>query len=236
MTMHPADAVDQNIKRNWDRLVMVLPEMVDVAFTELLAARALELAKADAPRFTGTSARRLEAVWGHDYFGVRWKDNYVWFQEMGISPFLMDSLQGKTVPLWVEDADGSIRAKNPKVETRTSVDGRTQVLIFRKVAHKGQRKNVTRRIGGMEQRVSVPRSYPGAPGRINRRTRPGEGIGGRIAKGNVGVRWRHPGLNGRFFIHNALMQTAYEQGLEGEGELQVAAIGEPVGAGLTRVA
>lgn len=235
MTVSPGVAVSQGLRKDWNRMVVILEDFLDVAFTELLAERATALAKADAPRFSGASARRMEAVWGHDYYGVLWKDNYVWFQEMGISPFLMNSLQGKTVPLWVEDADGSIRAKNPKVETRTSVDGRTQVLIFRKVAHKGERKNVTRRIGGMDRQVSVPRSYPGAPGRINRRVRTGEGVG-RIAKGNVGVRWRHPGLDGKFFIHDALARTAYEQGMEDEGQIHVAAVGEPIGRGLTRVA
>ena len=84
-----------------------------------------------------------------------------------------------------------------------------QVQIFRRVAKPGERKDVIRRIEGTDQRVSVPRSYPGAPGRIGRRearqpwTTPGR-ISGAIAGTNVGVRWRHPGLVKRGFLRQGL--------------------------------
>ena len=59
---------------------------------------------------------------------------------------------------------------------------------------------VTRTRNGVVMKVSVPVSYPEAPGRIVRReaprpmTRPGAARW-QVARGNVGVRWRHPGIH-----------------------------------------
>jgi hypothetical protein len=159
----------------------------------------------------------MEPIWGDGYFGVRWRDNYVWFQEMGVRPFLMTHLQGKTIPMWVPDPDGKLRAKNPKIKVR-NLNGTTQVLIFRKVAHKGERKLVTRRVGGVERQVSVPRSYPGAPGRINpgqrHEGRPVSKRGGQIKAGHGGVRWRYPGLKAQMFLHQGLLMAAKFNGVE----------------------
>jgi hypothetical protein len=65
--------------------------------------------------------------------------------------------------------------------------------------------------------VSVPASYPGAPGRIARRTAPApwtpEGQrGGQISAGNVGVRWRHPGLRAMQFMNTAMATAVFEAG------------------------
>lgn len=164
---------------------------------------------------TGDGAKRMSPVYGVGFFGVKFQDPYMWFQENGIRAFTMSSLQGKTIPMWVDDISGAIRAKNPKVKTRVTASGKQQVLIFRKAAMQGERKTVTRKArrgGGMET-VSVPRSYPGAPGRIGAResARPNTTQGrvaGAVARGNSGVRWRHPGLSPRFFINNALTIAA----------------------------
>jgi hypothetical protein len=100
------------------------------------------------------------------------------------------------------------------------LSGKTQVLIFRRVASVGQTKTVTRRsrVTGTIERTQVPASYPGAPGRIGRReaaqpyTRGGSS-GGQIAGGNVGVRWRHPGLAPRKFLNNSLTLAAQWNGV-----------------------
>lgn len=227
-TFHPADAIKSGLKLPFDRLYMRVPGVMVEDIARLTAETALRHAQFRAPRLSGASGGRLQPIWGPDYFGIRWLDNYVWFQEMGINPFLMDSLQGKLIPMWVEDADGSLRKGNPKIKERVTVDGRRQVLIFRHAAKKGERKQVKRNIGGVSMYVSVPRSYPGAPGRINRR-HPGApitrgGVGGQIAKGNGGVRWRHPGLSSRFFLHESLILAAVEIGLP-RGEIGVAVQG-----------
>ena len=71
--------------------------------------------------------------------------------------------------------------------------------------------------------VSVPRSWPGAPGRIVQRearrpwTTPGK-VGGQIAERNVGVRWRHPGLTGREYLQHSLRVAAEQSGVE-SGEI-----------------
>lgn len=226
--LRPADAVEKGLKLPFDRLYMRLPGEVYPDITRLAAETAVAQARIRAPRLSGASGGRLLPIWGPDYFGIRWLDNYVWFQEMGISPFTMNSLSGKLVPMWVEDADGSLAAKNKKIKRRTTADGRTQVLIFRKAAKKGERRLVKRNIGGVSMYVSVPASYPGAPGRINRR-QPGAplrtgGVGGQIAKGNGGVRWRHPGMSSRFFLHEGILLGAKQMGLP-EGPIGVVAQG-----------
>lgn len=151
--------------------------------------------------------------------GMGSHNSYVWFQENGIKAFTMNNLQGKTIPMWIDDPTGQERGKNPKAKTRTTASGKTQVLIFRKAAVKGQRKTVTRRgPGGVTRQVDVPMSYPGAPGRIGVReaskphTTPGK-VAGAIARGNSGVRWRHPGLSPRFFLNNALTMAAQNAGI-----------------------
>lgn len=188
-----------------DRLIMHIPDL-DPYDAEFLATQARMVARRLAPKMSGRSSRNLEGVWGFGFFGLRWADPYLWFQEAGIRPFTMRNLAGKTIPMWVDDPDGKEQEKNPKAETRVTEDGRTQVLIFRKAAPIGSRKEVVRE----GQVVDVPRSYPGAPGRISVRelpkpwTKPGK-VGGRIARHNVGVRWRHPGLSRRSFIRSSLV-------------------------------
>lgn len=202
-----------------DRLLMHVPGL-NRGIARVTAWVASEYAKENAPKLSGASSERFVGVAGEDYFGVRWAHSYVWFQEAGINPFTMRSLAGKTIPMWVEDHDGEERRKNPRIQTRVTADGRTQVLIFRRAAQIGQRKMAWRRRGGEMRRVSVPASYPGAPGRINRRRGAGEvdeqggRIGGQIARRNVGVRWRHPGLDPKNFIYKAMIDAAREYGLE----------------------
>jgi hypothetical protein len=176
---------------------------------QVIAQDAVYVCKEMAPKLSGKSSRNLIPVWGEGFFGVKWLDFYVWFQENGINPFTMTKLAGKTIPMWINDPTGEESKKNPKAKTRTTEDGRRQILIFRKAAPVGSRKMVMRE----GRPVDVPRSYPGAPGRINRRQEAGTVIqgarvGGRIAQYNVGVRWRHPGLSRRGFIRQGLERTA----------------------------
>jgi hypothetical protein len=188
-----------------------------------VAIQAARLARTYAPRCTAASAARIFPVWGDGWFGVTWEHRYIWFNEAGIRPFTMRSLAGKTIPMWVNDPKGEERKKNPKAKTRRTVDGRIQVLIFRRAAKMGQRKSVYRNIGGRMSKVNVPASYPGAPGRIAvNRSRGIERQGdvdpsvknpGWIAPSNVGVRWRHPGLDSGRFIARALADAAVANGL-----------------------
>lgn len=201
-----------------DRLFMRV-EGLSEADAQLLAHEATELAQRLAPKMTGASARNFTPIWGEGFYGIRWADNYVWYQEVGIRPFTMRSLAGKTIPMWIDDPTGSERRKNPRARTRVTESGKTQVLIFRKAAPIGSRKSVTRPApGGGTQTVDVPRSYPGAPGRIAMRearqpwTTEGR-VGGRIARHNVGVRWRHPGLARRSFLRQGIVLAAEYHGV-----------------------
>ena len=204
-----------------DRLVMTV-EGMDVATAKFCARTALATARKNAPKMSGDSAKRMGTVYGEGFFGITFQDPYIWFQENGIKSFTMNNLQGKLIPMWVDDRDGKLRAadRKGKLKIRTTASGKVQVLIFRKAAVKGERKMVTRpaRRGGGTETVSVPRSYPGAPGRIGVRqapapmTTPGK-VGGTIAGGNVGVRWRHPGLSPRFFLNNAITMAAQQAGV-----------------------
>jgi hypothetical protein len=157
----------------------------------------------------------------HTYIseGMASHNSYVWFQEQGIRPFTMFALAGKVIPMWVDDPTGTERQKNPKAQVRTTLSGKTQVLIFRRAAMPGETRRVRRKIAnGTYQEYTVTASYPGAPGRIGRRetgqpdTTPGR-RGGAIAKGNIGVRWRHPGLSPRQFLNHAMTLAAEQAGI-----------------------
>lgn len=181
-----------------------------------VAERAAELTKQYLPRATGAAAGGVRPIWGSEWFGVEWQQDSVWFQDQGIKPFTMRSLAGKTVPMWVKDTSGELRRNNPKIKTRVRADsGETEVMIFRKAAQMGQRKEAWRRVNGKMERVSVPASYPGAPGRIAVNRSQGEirEPNGQISKGNVGVRWRHPGLDGGAYIARGLSDAATEEGI-----------------------
>jgi hypothetical protein len=204
-----------------DRLVMDIdPSYADMASE--LAFTALAAARANAPKLSGASSENMAPIWddeGQDtWFGIIWEDDYVWWQNQGTNAFTMTHLEGRTIPMWIDDPDGSERQANPKAQVRMTKSGRTQVLVFRKVARKGQYKTVARHVRGQERLVNVPASFPGAPGRISRReapwprTAPGR-VGGRIAKGNVGVRWRHPGLFARNFLHYGLRRACDDSGV-----------------------
>lgn len=174
---------------------------------------AVQLARQFAPRVSGEMAASFIPIYGEGYFGISWSGRHAWFQEMGIRPFTMHNLAGKTIPMWINDQAGLVRQANPKARTRVTLDGRSQTLIFRRAALPGQRKVVRRIEGGQEREVSVPMSYPGAPGRIARRepaapNTPLGRLGGQIARGNVGVRWRHPGFFGHFFLRAGIEKAA----------------------------
>lgn len=182
----------------------------DAHETRAMARDAVYIARRLAPKLSGASSRRFVPLHGDGYFGIAWMDSYIWFQEAGIRAFTMRSLAGKTIPMWINDPTGAVRRKNPKARVRTTASGKTQVLIFRRAAKQGQRKRV---IGPGGVPRMVPMSYPGAPGRIAVReaaapyTTQGR-RGGAVAQGNVGVRWRNPGMLARNFLHEAMRQSA----------------------------
>ena len=202
-----------------DRLLMMVPGLRGTRARNLANA-ALREARRVMPKLTGRSASRLAPVYGAGFFGLMWVDNYVWFQEQGIRAFTMYSLAGKTIPMWVDDPTGTERQKNPKAQVRTTMSGKTQVLIFRRAAMPGQQRTVRRKTaGGTFEERTVPASYPGAPGRIGRResAQPLTTAGrrpGAIARGNIGVRWRHPGLAPRLFLNHAITLAAQQGGIE----------------------
>jgi hypothetical protein len=187
-------------------MIMIIEGMNDITYTEMLATAAVQAAKDRMPKITGHLASTLTPVFGPNFWGIYFPDKKTWFLERGTRPFTMNSLAGKVIPMWVDDSDGQLSKENKKAKTRITVDGRRQTLIFRKAAKKGERKNVIR-----DGKVtSVPRSYPGAPGRIGNP----RGSGGRIAAGNSGVRWRHPGIEGRQYLNEAMEDTADMWGVE----------------------
>lgn len=191
---------------------------------ELLAQRAAAIARALTPKLSGRGAAGIKPYYGAGYFGLRWDRSYIWYQERGTNPFTMHKLAGKTIPMWIDDPTGVERRKYPKAKTRITLNGRVQVLIFRKAAAHGARKRVAvrDRQGRLVRWREAPKSFPGAPGRIARTTYREEygKVGkhtGKIAKlvprPHVGVRWRHPGLVEREFLAHSLQQTAASVGI-----------------------
>lgn len=197
-----------------DRMLMFVDNL-SAGRARKMANDAVSMARKKMPKMSGNAARRLQPLYGKGFFGIFFPDIYTWFQEQGIKPFTMNNLQGKTIPMWVSDKDGSLRTKNPKIKSRTTEDGRTQVLIFRRAAIKGQRKVTYKRdpVTGLRTVIKdVPMSYPGAPGRIGTRAG-GPPNAGAIGKGNVGVRWRHPGLAPKLFLNNSMTLAAQKHGI-----------------------
>lgn len=211
------------ISENPDRLIMIVPGLAGRR-AHRIANNAVVMARQLMPKLTGTAASRLFPLYGKGFFGVGFADSYVWFQENGIRPFTMYSLAGKTIPMWIDDPAGELMQKNPKAPTRVTMSGKPQILIFRRVAQIGQRRTVRKvsRVSGEVTEYTVPMSYPGAPGHIGsplgRReagqpwTTPGRRAGA-IARGNVGVRWRHPGLAPRKFLNHAMTRAAQQAGI-----------------------
>lgn len=206
------------LSENPDRIIMVVPGLRPKRAREV-ANRAVAEARRKMPKMSGNAARRLQPLYGKDFFGIFFPDTYTYYQEKGIRAFTMTSLAGKTIPMWVSDSDGKLRAKNPKIKTRVTEDGRFQVLIFRRAAPIGARKPKyvrSRVTGEMVYVGDTVASYPGAPGRINRREpRPtNEGVSpGWVARTNVGVRWRHPGLEPKLFLNNSMTLAAQWSGI-----------------------
>lgn len=178
-----------------DRILALMDNDMGIEFMQTLAQEAVQIAHNDLPKISGRLANSLVPVFGETFWGIHFPDKVSWYLERGTSPFTMNSLQGKVIPMWVDDPNGEEAKKIKNAKTRITLDGRKQTLIFRKAAKKGERKLVFRN----GQWVSVPKSYPGAPGRINVRS-----ANGRIGQGNNGVRWRHPGIDPRYYLNNAM--------------------------------
>jgi hypothetical protein len=212
--MTQPSGVDTSSSLNAPDRLYVLLEGLDQHRAWAMAQQAVRLAQANAPKLTGRSASRLRPYYGAGFFGIRWMDPQVWYNEAGTRPRVMKNLAGKTIPMWIDDPTGTERAKNPKAKVRTTASGKQQILIFRKVAKIGATKNVRKKVRGTYRQVDVPASYPGAPGRIVRRQiviYPGA-HNGKIAVRNIGIRWYNPGLAGKGFLHHAILTVAESSG------------------------
>lgn len=189
---------------------------------EMLAKQATEFIRQITPRLSGRGAAGIKPYWGVGWFGVRWDRPYLWYQEAGTGPHTMRNLAGKTIPMWIDDPTGAEARANPKAEKRRTENGRQQILIFRKAAKPGAVKKVAvrDRNGRLLRWRKVPAAYPGAPGRIARRsyderrgTNSGK-IAQLVPRPHVGVRWRHPGIVNREFMQHGLQQVAQMARLE----------------------
>jgi hypothetical protein len=166
-----------------DRLIMIIPGMKGNQ-AHRIANNAVRRARQLCPKLTGNAARRLYPLYGAGYVGIGFPDHFLWYQEQGAHGFTMWSLQGKVIPMWVDDPAGLEAARQKHPRTRILPTGRQQTLIFRTA------------------------SKVGRPGRISARTG-----GGKIATGNVGIKWRHPGLAPRLFMNRSLTQAVQEAGI-----------------------
>lgn len=202
-----------------NRLYINVPNL-PATTAERLSQIAVRIAQQLAPKMSGAGAKSIEPYFGNGFFGMRWDRPYMWDQEAGTRPFTMRSLAGKTIPMWIDDPTGKLlREQGPKAKTRITASGKRQVLMFRKVAKIGQTKTKTiRRPDGTLIQRQVPASYPGAAGRISHREiteypRSNGKIAKMVSRAHVGVRWRHPGLVGRGFMHHALTEVSVQMGL-----------------------
>lgn len=183
---------------------------------EMLAKQSAEFVRAVTPKLSGRAASGIKPYWGVGWFGIKWDRPYLWWQESGTNPFTMNKLAGKVIPMWIDDPLGNEARANPKAKTRITINGRKQVLIFRRAAKPGQRRKVAVRDGNgrLLRYRDAPASFPGAPGRIQRTsyhdvrgTNTGR-IARLVPRPHMGVRWRNPGVVGREFMQHGLQQVA----------------------------
>ena len=188
---------------------------------EALAKASVDFIRSITPKISGAGAGGMKPYFGPGWFGIGWDRPYLWHLEAGTKPHTMTKLAGKVIPMWINDPTGKEAKANPKAETRMSVDGRKQVLIFRKAAKIGARRKVAvrDRQGRLVRWRDAPASYPGAPGRIARTsfdeikgTHTGK-IAKLVPRPHVGVRWRNPGIVGRGFMQHGLQQVGRSVGL-----------------------
>ncbi len=211
------ETAELQISQRPDRMIMVVPRLSPNR-ARRCANDAVREARRLMPKLSGQAASRMFPLYARGYFGIGWLDSYVWFQEHGIRAFTMTRLAGKTIPMWIDDPYGTEQARNPRAQTRVTLSGKTQVLIFRRAANPGDTRTTRTKVAGQWVTRTVPASYPGAPGRIGKReagkpwTTP-DRRGGAIAPGNTGVRWRHPGLAPRFFLNHAMTMAAQQSGI-----------------------
>ena len=201
-----------------DRAFMVVDELPR-ANAYLLAVEAVEEARKKMPKLSGRAADRLEPIYADNIFGILWQDSYVWYQDHGIRPFTMNNLQGKVIPMWINDPAGSLRMKNPKAKTRTTADGRVQTLIFRKAPKGTQRYRRNPKTGALELNIDKKGSSQTKSGRAKKDNLSGslydEGRknGGKNGSGNSGMGWRYPGIAPKLFINNSITVTAQKNGI-----------------------
>lgn len=199
---------------NLPSALYVMVPSLSLAQAKVMAGEVARDSRLRAPKLTGRGAAGIRPYYGPGFFGVMFDRDYMWYQEHGTRPFTMTRLAGHTIPMWISDPTGTERAKNPRAKTRRTASGVVQVLIFRRAARHGERKINA-------QGRSVPKSYPGAPGRIVRRTvvetAQGQRNTGRIAKltssPHSGVRWRNPGLAPRHFMEQSIREAATRYGI-----------------------
>jgi hypothetical protein len=150
------------------------------------------------------------------------QDSYVWYQDHGIRPFTMNNLQGKTIPMWINDPSGQLRQKNPKAKTRVTKDGRQQTLIFRKAPKQGggtQRYSRNSKTGALELNTDKKGSSPTKAGRAKKDnlagslSEEGRKSGGKNGSGSSGMGWRYPGIAPKLFINNSITVTAQKNGI-----------------------
>lgn len=226
MTMANTPAVPAVVRRRGQQVpdrMYVEVQGLDRRDAYVLSQAAVQQAQLLAPKMSGRGARGIKTYYGDGFFGLRFDESYMWYQEHGIKARTMRSLAGKVIPMWIDDPSGKERRKNPKAKTRITANGRHQVLIFRRAAKIGATKTVRRPgpSGRITTRV-VPASYPGAPGRISHRqhvnredntTRPTGRVATTVNRPHVGVRWRHPGLLPRHYMQFSLQSVARNAGL-----------------------
>jgi hypothetical protein len=194
-----AETAELQIAQHPDRMIMLVPGLRGPRARHTANAAVRE-GRRLAPKLSGRMASRMYPLYGTGYFGIGWLDPVAWYQERGVRPHTMHSLAGRVIPMWLDDPAGLIRQQNPKAQTRVTMSGRVQVLIFRRAGRQGSP------------------GAPGAPGRIGRReagrpwTTPGR-RGGSIARGNIGVKWRYPGLAPRGFLNRAITVAAQQGGI-----------------------
>lgn len=99
--------------------------------THPISERAVEIARRLAPKDTGKGARSLEAIFHPGEVGIRVPEEayYMMIQNRGFKPFIMWSLEGKTIPM--RGASGQIsfvRAKDVGKRQITSRDEKGRIV------------------------------------------------------------------------------------------------------------
>lgn len=108
-----------------------------MSVTSQIAADAARIAKGNAVARGWKSSASLEPAFGTGYVGIKTSRKYYLYQELGTKPYLMKSLEGKTIPMPTESGTKFIKVKGVGEPGYVTLPDGSRVFREQKWRHPG---------------------------------------------------------------------------------------------------